>query len=201
MAPANTSWAQAVSLSDSLKKAFNQTPKLSARLGTRNSFITGRSVKVRSVKVGASFGENMIVGLGFNWLDNKSFRLAPRNIDSQIASKLNFQFIAPYIEYTFYENRNWFLTVPVQLGIGWSSIIDYDNNGIGQKDNTGLIVTYEPAMTLEYRFLKYFGVGAGVGYRLLLKNNKSIDYNFNSPVYILKFRVMFGKIYRDIIEE
>ena len=61
------------------------------------------------------------------------------------------------------------------------------------------IIIYEPAMTIEYKFLKYFGIGGGVGFRLAIKSNQQIKESFTAPEYILRFKIYSGDIYKDQI--
>jgi hypothetical protein len=63
------------------------------------------------------------------------------------------------------------------------------------------MLSYEPAMAVEYRLFKYLGLGVGVGYRLMIVNNEPTNYQFTSPVYLLKVRILFSKIYKDVIED
>jgi hypothetical protein len=38
-------------------------------------------------------------------------------------------------------------------------------------------------------------VGAGFGYRIMLKNNRDIEQQFTSPVYALRLRLIFDELY------
>jgi hypothetical protein len=51
-------------------------------------------------------------------------------------------------------------------------------------------------MNLEYKILNLVGVGAGLGYRIMLKNNSEIDHSFTSPIYVIRFRLIFDEIYK-----
>jgi hypothetical protein len=85
--------------------------------------------------------------------------------------------------------------VPVQIGIG-QSFVRYEINGLRtdvRKDN---IVLYEPGMNVEYKMFNILGLGGGVGYRIMLKNNKEIDQQFTSPVYVIRIRLIFDEILR-----
>lgn len=196
--------AQPASLTDSLRHAVNQPMSLTARLDTRNSFITGKSAQVRGVKVGATHENVVGYGIGFNWLA-KGFKAVYHypfeGGEFEAEGELRYYYFSPYFDYTFYRKNNWYVTIPVQVGIGWSHL-KYDRvDNTSQKTATGLMITYEPAMAVEYRLFKYLGVGAGVGYRLMIVNQEATGYQFNSPVYLLKFRILFSKIYEDLLRE
>ena len=75
----------------------------------------------------------------------------------------------------------------------------YTNSaGVNIKQNEGLIVLYEPAMILEYAVLPFIGIGGGVGYRLMLKNNKAINERFTAPTYKLVFSLKLGVLYKQL---
>jgi hypothetical protein len=44
--------------------------------------------------------------------------------------------------------------------------------------------------------MKVLGVGVGLGYRIMLKNNRGIEQQFTSPVYALRVRLIFDELYR-----
>jgi hypothetical protein len=46
--------------------------------------------------------------------------------------------------------------------------------------------------------LKWFGVGAGVGYRLMLLDNPAKKHSFNSPIYTVKLKLFVGEIIRSV---
>ena len=54
-------------------------------------------------------------------------------------------------------------------------------------------------MTIEYKFLRYFGLGGGVGFRLAIKTDQQINESFSAPEYILRVKIYFGDIYKEEI--
>ena len=175
-------------LFDSIQMSFRHEPKFLFKLETRNSFITSEVVKVRAVKVGLNFNNTSNVGLSYNWLKNNTL------ITTADSSLLKMNYISPFYEYSFYRDKHFTLSIPVLLGFGNTKYISKE----GVKYAKSFIMTYEPGMMAEYRFLRYFGVGAGVGLRLVLINNKQINEQLNSPVYIFRFKIYFDKIFKDV---
>jgi hypothetical protein len=53
-------------------------------------------------------------------------------------------------------------------------------------------------MTVQYRFLNYFGVGAGWGFRLVVQTGDKLGENLNAPIYTLGVRVFLGDLWRDL---
>lgn len=184
--------AQTINLSDSLYRVLRHKPVPTAKLDTRNSFITGNSAKVYGIKVGLSFRKTLTIGLGYNWIGTdltEPVRIGPQVFESEIRMR----YIAPFVEYSFYKKGNWEAMVPVQLGFGKSFHRINTQNG-DLNTNMGRVILYEPGMSIEYKIFGIVGVGGGFGYRLMLKNNKSIDQQFTSPVYVLRFRLIFDEI-------
>lgn len=177
---------------ESIAESLKEKPKLYFNLGTRNSFITNQYAKVRDIKAGVTYNKQFTLALGYSWL-NSDFETTLKN---NVNAKLRMRYITPYMEYSFLEKNNIEVTIPVHLGMGMSFYQDENK----KQYNKSFILTYEPAMTLTYRFFKYFGIGGGLGYRLMLVGNNSINENFTSPIYLVKFKLFFGDIYNDIFK-
>jgi hypothetical protein len=189
-------------LISSLKDQFKQKPKFSLRFDTRNSFIANKAAKIRGIKFGLDYGKDVTVGMSFNWLDKKFS--TTKNVmqgEDTVVAHLDFGYLGAYFEYTFYRTEHWEISIPVQIGIGSTFFGFRDEKNKQQRLYQKPIIVYEPSMTADYKFWRYLGVGAGVGYRLMLVNNKDIEGNFNSPIYVLKLKVYLGDMYRDVFKK
>ncbi len=187
-------WGQTINLSDSLRQVFRNKPTPSAKLDSRNSFISGRNARVHGIKAGLSFGKKLTLGIGYNWIAKGIRQEMPPN-SPVVTGDVQLRYIAPFIEYSFFKKGNWEAVVPVQLGVG-RSFIQYSYLGSKHRIHQNSVVLYEPGMNLEYKIINLIGVGAGVGYRIMLKNNKEIDRSFTSPVYVLRFRLIFDELFK-----
>lgn len=186
--------AQTINLSDSLRHVFRQRISPSFKFETRNSFITGSSTKIYGIKAGVNFGKRFSMGLGYNFIGTElKEKIRVNDVEKEAGIHMNY--IAPYVEYSFYQRRAWEVSTPIQLGFG-SSFLRYDDEGTMRVTRRDKVVIYEPGMTFEYKILKLIGVGAGLGYRIMLKNNRGIDQQFTSPVYALRVRLIFDELYR-----
>lgn len=175
-------------LFDSIQKSFQFTPKPLLKIETRNSFITSEIVKVRALKIGLNFNKTTQIGISYNWLKGKTY------IQNRDSSILKMNYISPFFEYVFYRDKHFILSIPVLIGIGNTKYKSKENI----KFNKSFLMTYEPGLTLEYKFLKYFGIGTGIGLRLAIKENNTVTEQLNSPTYILKFKIYFGEIVNDL---
>lgn len=190
--------AQKINLGDSLAYYFKMPPVPALRIDTRNSFVTGRNVRIYGLKAGFNFGNRIVVGLGYNWLANGQDRVySPIEDGPLYDAELRFSFISPFIDYIFYQKKAVAMSIPVQIGFGYSQLVYRDIDGNKIKAEKDFVVLYEPAMTIEHRFLRYFAAGAGVGFRLMLKNNPGLDERFSAPIYLVRLRVLFDELYKD----
>lgn len=194
------SLGQQPNLTDSLRFAFDQKPSFTANFNTRNTIVTGRPIRTRSVKAGVSFGRRVGVGIGYNWLEHDNVKIYQSDEGLEERRELRMAYGIVYFEYSFLRKQRWEITLPVQLGVGASRerlLSDQDPVQI----NKGGIFLYEPSMIAQYNFLKYFGIGGGVGLRIMLVNNTKIEEQFTAPVYQLHLKIRFGDIWNDITAE
>ena len=181
---------------EELRSALKKKPRLDFKLDSRNTFISQSGVRVFGIKLGLSFDNKLAFGLGYNELLSNVKSDAVYQ-GGNYKSRLGYSYLSPYMDYTFYRDDKWELSIPVQFGIGET----YYHTQIGGKGINfakGIVLSYEPAITFQYKILSYFGVGAGVGYRLMVIRNYAVKEDFTSPVYLFKFKIYFQDVYQDI---
>jgi len=150
------------------------------------------------------FGDKFRVGGGFNQLVTRHHPsldrviYVPNGTDTMHIAKLKFYYMAYFIDYVFYSNGKWEFSIPMQFGIGSSKYQYKDLTGHTIQIDKKPIILYEPAVTGQFKITKWFGVGMGAGFRIMLLNNKAVDEKFNSFIYILKLKVFFEEIYRSV---
>ena len=184
-------------LLDSIGQFLQEPPRFVARLDVRGGFISNRSVRFVGVKAGIDHGRRFQYGLGYSLLFPSEAR------DAQVEGRtesgfLRMGYVAPYVDYAFYQRGHWEARIPVQLGFGAGSRSNRDAEGKRRTiARTGLIL-YEPAMTVQYRFLRYFALGAGWGFRLVIQTGDDLGERLTAPVYLFGLRVFLGDMWRDV---
>ncbi len=183
---------------DSLYHKLKSTPKFLFKFDTRNSFISSRSAVFSGFKLGFKYDNSLTIGIGISFLNSdvvlKNTSFNENSFPETAFSKLTFNYISPFLEYVFYKDNKWEHAIPLQFGFGYSNFRFIDNFGLNRILFNKPIVLYEPAMTTEYKLFPWLAIGGGLGYRLLLINNKIYGKLFNSPVYLIKFNVVWGNI-------
>ena len=179
------SQAQPVNLRDSFKGVFEGKPSVTAKWDTWGTFVGGRTFNTQALKAGAEFNETLVLGLGYNWLSNGVYKNVNVDGNSQLC-EFELRYFGPYAEFDFFKKNHWKGTLPIQLGFGRSFLKYSDDDGNRLQLNEGSVVLYEPAMSFSYDIANLFEVGAGFGYRIMLKNNNSIDQRLTSPNFVVR---------------
>lgn len=187
--------AQPEKFESEFKKSFSTKPKFEFKFDSRFSFLRNTEVKTTGIKIGLSFNRKFNVGLGINQLLIRSESQIIEQNDT-IPVNLNYGYFSPYFEYVYFSSKRWEFNLSTQIGIGEASF-EYTNvEGKKSKKDKTTLISYEPAMLIDYKIIKWFGIGTGVGYRLILFKNGNINENFSSPVYVVKLKVYLGAIVR-----
>lgn len=175
---------------EEIRSALNSEPRFIAYFDSRGAFISSNGVQVFGLKAGIQYEEKLTFGFGYNQLSSQYINyIQDEGLEKRV--ELRYWYISPFVEYTFYRDRQWELMIPVQIGLGESY---YRETNSGDILNYSWVFSYEPAIAFQYRFLDVFGAGFGVGYRLMVYPNRELEERFTSPVYMLKFKVYFDDL-------
>jgi len=188
---------------EKIVESFQSKPKLAFKLDARNSFITSRPSRMKGFKLALDYNRTVEVGVGYNWLSSSFEQELLSSDTSRLTStySMRMHYAVVYMSYTFYSSTKWQLSIPVQIGFGRSFYnLNMSEVSLYDRQAEGSIIVYEPGMTAEYKLVRYIGLGTGIGLRIMLMNNRSISEQFTAPVYILKFKIHAGELYRDIFQ-
>jgi hypothetical protein len=192
---------------DTINWCFQQRPHLFAKFDTRNSFIENSRAKIFGLKLGLNYGKRLHVGLGYNQLyppatdfDTYYYYTHPSKEKDSVAAHLRMYYVSAHVEYIFYQTKHWELSMPLQIGVGKTYYVYTMFNQKGHfQENWNFI--YEPAVSVEYKFLRWFGVGADIGYRFMITSDRKINQKFNSPIYAFKFLIYYNEIFKSIFPD
>lgn len=163
---------------------------------SKATFISNEYAQVKSLKLGFDLGGKTKFGIGYNWYKGDISRPFSTS-ESAFRGRLKFRYASIFTEYVYFLNDKWEATIPAQIGFG---ITQYNHPTTKEKlDGAGgFFLVYEASSTLVYRFLRYFGAGLGVGFRLvLLTGDNPYKENFQSPVLTLRTKVYFDRVVAD----
>jgi len=183
---------------DEFKKSFHTKPKLDVKFDNRFSFIRDNDVKTVGVKVGLSFNRKFKVGLGINQMLLPVEKKILNEENVLVLVDLEYFYFSPYIEYVYYNSKRWEFSLSTQFGFGSASYQFSNSNGKKNKLVESTVLSYEPAMLIDYKIIRWVGIGTGIGYRLIYYKSLGVQENFSSPEYVLKLKIYLGEIVRTI---
>jgi hypothetical protein len=183
---------------DSLTTAIHGKPMLDANLEGGSSFITNQRVKVSGVRLGVVFQNKLRIGGGYSWLAgpvsrDKAVTSLAGNPET-VQEYLKFGYFCYYVDFVFHKTKRWQLSVPLQLGTGLSHL-EYTQNNILHKSKHYFLLLYEPGINVQFKIFRWAGVGANVGYRFALKNNRYIGEALNSPTYSFNLLIWYDELF------
>ena len=181
---------------EDFRTSFKTKPKLDVKLDTRFSFIAASDIRTTGVKLGLSFNREFKMGLGYNRLISPSKSSIIKD-DVKYKADLYYEYISPYLEYIYHNSKRWEFNISIQFGVGRGYYQFYNTlNEEKEKINQSFILSYEPSMLIDYKIVRWVGLGSGIGYRLILYKNKNISEHLTSPVFIFKVKIYLGEIVR-----
>ncbi len=169
------------------------------KVETRNSFVQTHYATYLGVRAGFEFKFPVRCGIGYYWmltnLESKFYRPSDFG-QTDLTACPKMRYVIGYVDYSFYREDSWTLSVPVQIGIGETFYRSENNNRFAN----GLVVPMEAGIAVDYLFTKWVGFGVGLGYRVMLLSNDKVKENFNSPYYQIRLNILFTEIFRGLKE-
>lgn len=184
-------------LLDSLSLFSRQRPRVVAKLDTRGSFISNANVRMMGFKVGLEHAGRFQYGIGYSFLSSRVEWGRTVAGVPKVPVRLTLRQLTPYVEYAFFRRGPWEARIPVQFGLGEATLVRADGDGGNRTLESAFVLFYEPAMSVQYRFLRYFGLSVGWGFRLQLVRT-DLDASLSAPVYLLGLKVFMGDLWTDL---
>lgn len=196
--PLYSSAQKKVVFEDEFKKSFHTKPKLDIKLDNRFSFIRNNDVRTVGVKVGLNFNRKFKLGIGINqmFLPVEKKYLTEEGV--LLPVELEYFYFSPYFEYVYFNSKKWEFSLSTQLGIGGASYQYINDENKKEKLVESTILSYEPAMLIDYKIIRWFGIGTGVGYRWVYYQSPGIKEEFSAPEYVVKLKIYLGEIVRTL---
>jgi len=186
---------------DTIRASFHSKPKFLFQIDTYNSFVSKEPANTFGIRTGLEFNRRVRLSIGYYNLTSdivkQKFISGVFANDTTLNARLDMNYFPVGFEYIFYNKDPWEISMPLSIGAG-KSFFWYFLNSAGDKgridQKTVLLMTL--AGGAQYKILKWFGIGAGLGFRIMLVDNSSINENFNSVIYSLNLRIFPDEIFR-----
>lgn len=170
-------------------------------LDARNSVLGRHNVKIQGVKLGLHVNRWRFGG-GYYWL-SPSLRYSARleHVDAperELEWKVRFKYANLFIEREIFASYRWEWDVSLAGGPGSARLQWIQTDGSIGFDGFQTMGLVEPGTYVQVRVMKYFGIGAGGGYRFCLSPEPALRQAVASPFYLFRFKVFAGDIYHDV---
>ncbi len=180
---------------DTVKADLKHKPVFHYKFDSRSAFIGNRNANVWGIKIGLGYNKKIRFGIGYNYLKSRlpaKVNLISPETGAAINTRLRMRYVSLYAEYVYYREKKWELTVPVQLGIGSTKYVAFDDPNNHYQSAGKLIILYEPCLSVNYRLVPFVAVGAEMGLRLALYKNRMVKEQVTAPIYVFKVLVYWS---------
>lgn len=169
------------------------------------SFIGNKSADVWGLKGGVKIDEMWRLGAGYNLLSSDiieqkvlpSEELAYAKNDT-VKAQLFFRYFPVMAEYIHYNKGNWQISTPIQIGYGQSYFQYFDKNDNKRRIFKKGVVASQLGVNAQYKIVKWVGLTAGLGYRIMIINNKEIEAKMNSPIFAIGIKIYLSEVIKSI---
>ena len=192
-------------LFDTISASFHTKPKVFFQLDAYNSFVSDKGANTFGYKAGLEFNKRVKIGIGYYKLTSDIIRQVPvtyGQFDTLQNEQLDMKFIPVTFEYIFYNDDPWQISVPLNIGLGKSYFWYYKlptTDHVEVNKQTVALMTVN--VDAQYKIIKWVGIGAGLGFRVMLKDNDNINENFNSVIYSLQLRLFVDEIFKSLFQK
>lgn len=191
----------------SLQAQNNEKRQLSPFLvlDTYQSFIGNKSADVFGFRGGVEWNHLWRFGAGYNKIsaDIIEYKTLPSSEipfakNDTVKAQLYLTYYPVMAEYIFFRQDPWQMSIPFQIGYGKSYFQYFDINDKGRKIFSRGVMVSQTGLNAQYKIIRWVGVTAGVGYRIMLKNNPEIETQMNSPVFAVGIKIFLGEVVKSI---
>ena len=189
---------------DTIQQSLAKRPHIFGKFDTRNSFIDNSRAKIFGLKAGLNYDNRLFFGIGYNQLNppSKDFdkEISILNANNELektTAMLRLVYFSVHVEYVFYQTKHWQLSMPLQFGVGQTY---YKYNQLGKRKvmERDYNFIYEPAVSVEYKFVKWIGVGVDIGYRFMLTSYTRLNQKFTAPTYAFKLLIYNNEVIKSL---
>ena len=161
--------------------------------------------KFNGFKIGATVKDKYRLGIGIygmqNWL-----QLQDRKFDPQVYPEatdtnfFNFTYVSLFFQPIWYKTKRWDISTPLQLGIGTIELSLRETSGLDVVYLRESIPLTTFSVVPQYKVLRWFAVGVGLGYRKSLSSRWEIKNAVNAHFWNVQFKLLIGEVYKMVFK-
>ncbi len=180
---------------DSAMMAFKEKPTFYIAFHNRNTVVNVQKIKLYGIVGGFDFNKKIKLYLGvYGFVKPNKLLLTnhPLSDKDSVYQSINTENISIGADYTFYNNKSLYLSIPFQIGVGTTNYKywELDQNTLIRKDNY-LNVPIELGINAYIKILPFAALKGGIGYRFSI--GKKEVTRLTSPYYNLGLAIFIGE--------
>jgi hypothetical protein len=180
---------------DSAMMAFKEKPTFYIAFHNRNTVVNVQKIKLYGIVGGFDFNKKIKLYLGvYGFVKPNKLLLTnhPLADKDSVYQSINTENISIGADYTFYNNKSLYLSIPFQIGVGTTNYKywELDQNTLIRKDNY-LNVPIELGTNAYIKILPFAALKGGIGYRFSI--GKKDVTRLTSPYYNLGLAIFIGE--------
>ena len=180
---------------DSAMMAFKEKPTFYIAFHNRNTVVNVQKIKLYGIVGGFDFNKKIKLYLGvYGFVKPNKLLLTnhPLADKDSVYQSINTENISIGADYTFYNNKSLYLSIPFQIGVGTThyKYWELDQNTLIRKDNY-LNVPIELGTNAYIKILPFAALKGGIGYRFSI--GKKDVTRLTSPYYNLGLAIFIGE--------
>lgn len=182
------------SQSDSPKK---DRYKFICNFDMRNSVVIGHSVKFNGLKLGMGNSKHRF-GIGFYGLRKPIYTTNNRvdSLDASDTNRYNFGFISFYYERILYQSKRWEFSAPIHLNFGSLKGEYLTLNRKYKKFLDRPVSSLTFSIKGHFKIFRWVGLHAGMGYNVVLGQDKRTRKALNAPFYSFGVKIFLGEAWK-----
>lgn len=190
---------------DSLGFVIRGKANIDLRFESRWSLASNQLITIQGIRAGAAFEKKLRLGGGVNWLKTPLSRIES-GVDEfgkpiLVTTYFKLAYVLAYADMVFYKTKRWQLSVPIQVGAGFTWLQDHVEFGLRDMNSRQFLFLYEPGITVQYKLTRWFGLGSDIAYRFAIQQNKQVSQQLNSPTLSLKVMLWLDQLYFIVFPE
>jgi hypothetical protein len=177
---------------DSIRIALKSKPKFVLGFNNRLSYVGVEASRTSKLYVGLDYDRIIRFELAYNAMPKAAVETDYLVHGDTLVRTNQMSYLGLQAEYTFFRNRRWKLSLPVQVGIGGNQNTRRLNSDL-QFSGKSTVLPVEPGVNALYYFYDWLGAKAGVGYRLTFGQSLS---SLSGSYYNLGVAIFAGELYQ-----
>lgn len=184
---------------DSLGEVLRGKASIDLRFESRWSLASNQLITISGIRIGAAYEKKLRLGGGINWLKTPLSRIDPGINESGqavlVTTYFKLGYVSAYADMVFHKTKRWQLSVPIQVGAGYSWLQDHPQYDFKGMNSAQFLFLYEPGITVQFKVFRWFGLGSDIAYRFAIQENKKVSEQLNSPTLSLKVLFWLDQLY------